>query len=385
MRGKTQKYTSKEVRDKLLIYGYALLSNYVNYKTQIIIKDNEGYLYNTRFGNIINGHSPFKFNVDNKYTIRNLEMFIRKNYVGYILLNYIYYGKDIKLDLIDNQGYMYQICISSLQSRHELQKFHPQNKYSINNIKLWLKYNNKEYIILSTKYLGLKNKLLWKCLSEKCGEEFLMPFSDIAFNNCNCSYCSGHSAGLSNCLALKDQKLAKTWHPYKNDISPYEITLGSSSYQIWWMCPECGYEWQSTVINRRKIKQCPNCSKSHGETKIYNYLVENNINFSQEFSLDDLLSNKGYKLRFDFAIFYDIEKTILLTLIEYDGEGHFSDNPFGKKSYDQIIEHDRLKNKYCEKHNISLIRIPYWDFENIEQILDKNKIIVNRKAVVKLY
>ena len=33
--------------------------------------------------------------------------------------------------------------------------------------------------------------------------------------------------------------------------------------------------------------------------------------------------------------------------------------------------HDKLKNKYCKKNNIPLIRIPYWQFDKIEQILDK--------------
>ena len=28
-------------------------------------------------------------------------------------------------------------------------------------------------------------------------------------------------------------------------------------------------------------------------------------------------------------------------------------------------------NEYCEKNKIKLIRIPYWDFNNIEEILTK--------------
>ena len=31
--------------------------------------------------------------------------------------------------------------------------------------------------------------------------------------------------------------------------------------------------------------------------------------------------------------------------------------------------HDRIKNDYCFDNNIPLLRIPYWDFENIEEIL----------------
>ena len=32
---------------------------------------------------------------------------------------------------------------------------------------------------------------------------------------------------------------------------------------------------------------------------------------------------------------------------------------------------DTIKTKYCEDNNIKLIRIPYWEFDNIENILIK--------------
>ena len=32
---------------------------------------------------------------------------------------------------------------------------------------------------------------------------------------------------------------------------------------------------------------------------------------------------------------------------------------------------DRIKTKYCKKHKIKLIRIPYWDFDRIESILEE--------------
>ena len=30
---------------------------------------------------------------------------------------------------------------------------------------------------------------------------------------------------------------------------------------------------------------------------------------------------------------------------------------------------DKIKDKYCVDNNIKLLRIPYWEFENIENIL----------------
>ena len=38
-------------------------------------------------------------------------------------------------------------------------------------------------------------------------------------------------------------------------------------------------------------------------------------------------------------------------------------------SFETSLIRDELKNKYAISNNIDLIRIPYWDFNNIESIL----------------
>lgn len=32
-----------------------------------------------------------------------------------------------------------------------------------------------------------------------------------------------------------------------------------------------------------------------------------------------------------------------------------------KKSFDATVKHDKIKNDYCKKYNIPLLRIPYWE------------------------
>lgn len=41
------------------------------------------------------------------------------------------------------------------------------------------------------------------------------------------------------------------------------------------------------------------------------------------------------------------------------------------KEFEKTQKHDEIKTQYCIDHNIHLIRIPYWDFDNIEEILKK--------------
>jgi len=55
-------------------------------------------------------------------------------------------------------------------------------------------------------------------------------------------------------------------------------------------------------------------------------------------------------------------------LIEYDGGFHFTKTTI--VDFDKVKKHDSIKNLYCAKNNIRLLRIPYWEFLNIENILN---------------
>jgi very-short-patch-repair endonuclease len=69
-------------------------------------------------------------------------------------------------------------------------------------------------------------------------------------------------------------------------------------------------------------------------------------------------------------------------LIEYDGIQHFEDKGFTHSSLEEIQFHDNLKNNYCNTHGIKMIRIPYWEIENINSILNKNILINLHEDIV---
>lgn len=106
---------------------------------------------------------------------------------------------------------------------------------------------------------------------------------------------------------------------------------------------------------------CPICSLSKGELRIQNYLKSKNINFEPQFRFEKC-KNKN-TLPFDFYI-----KELNLC-IEYDGELHYMDK-FGTLEQQKI--NDEIKNNFCVEENIKLIRIPYTDFDKIEDILSEN-------------
>ncbi len=105
---------------------------------------------------------------------------------------------------------------------------------------------------------------------------------------------------------------------------------------------------------------------SRGEIKIADILEAAELNFQEEYSFPDLVSNHGRPLRFDFAVFDDNGE--LDFLIEFQGIQHYSPkSKFGGISGLRVQQfNDMQKREYCKKHNITLIAIPYWDESRVD-------------------
>ncbi len=100
---------------------------------------------------------------------------------------------------------------------------------------------------------------------------------------------------------------------------------------------------------------------SRGQIKIEQILKQSGLEFAEEYSFPDLVSNTGRPLRFDFAVFDDEHNIDFL--IEFQGIQHYeAKSVFGgysglrKQQY-----YDMKKRQYCTNHKITLVIIPYWD------------------------
>jgi hypothetical protein len=132
-------------------------------------------------------------------------------------------------------------------------------------------------------------------------------------------------------------------------------------------CNKCGNDWMDIALYVAK-RGCPICHGTSMELKIGEILQTYNIEYIPQFSFQDCKDQRP--LPFDF---YLPSQNIL---IEYDGEQHFRPVNFGGIPDERAIKnltttqyHDKIKTSYCKEHNIPLIRIPYWDKNNIEEIL----------------
>lgn len=138
---------------------------------------------------------------------------------------------------------------------------------------------------------------------------------------------------------------------------------------------KCNYEYEVTpskFINAGR--RCPRCRESKGEKAISQFLDKLHVNYQPQFSFEDCRNKEP--LPFDFAIFDNDDN--IMCLIEYQGEHHYEivEHFGGKEKFQIQQKRDEIKRQYCRLNNIKLVEIPYWEFDNIEKILNKELHIV---------
>ena len=116
--------------------------------------------------------------------------------------------------------------------------------------------------------VGSQEVVWWKC--KDCGHEWRTSISHMTRKGrYGCPLCSRFLRGRKftkemaskiGSLAKTMPELAKEWHPTKNgNLTPNDITAGRFK-PVWWLCPKCGHEWQSSPNSRKKGIGCPCCS-----------------------------------------------------------------------------------------------------------------------------
>lgn len=239
---------------------------------------------------------------------------------------------------------------------------------TLEKIKTRLKDINPNIEILSSEYKNAKSKLECKCLKCEEHKNFLANWDSLSQGK-GCPACGGRQKLTLN--EIKNQ--LKTINP-NVEITSKTYTNSNSKLKCKCLISEKHPIFMATWDSLRAGHGCPTCNSSKGEAKIRRWLDSYSFNYIQEYSFDNCRGKRGGLLRFDFYL-SDIN-----TCIEYDGEGHY--NPFRysrnkdkmRNKLKETRHNDSTKDEYCKDNNIQLLRIPYWEFDNIKQILE-NKII----------
>lgn len=183
---------------------------------------------------------------------------------------------------------------------------------------------------------------------------------------CGCPKCAFEKNGL-RCRLTQEEfiKRAKEIHGdnYNYDKTKYEtydkkVTITCKIHGDFLQSPSCHLNGNG----------CPKCHRSKGENKISSFLGKFNI----EFEIQKKINNYNiFGGRIYFLVDFYLPK--YNTIIEYNGEQHYKPVGYfgGEKNYEIQQQRDMSLQKYCYDNKIKLIEIPYWDFDNIEEILIK--------------
>lgn len=221
-----------------------------------------------------------------------------------------------------------------------------------------------EYLLFGD-YTGTNNNMRFQHNTSECNFKFYMTPHNFIQCGQRCPSCGEKS---------RREKTTKTQEQYEEEVFDRfgnEFTvLGkyiNSKEKIRIKHNDCGHSFNITASKMfYNISPCPYCDRpTRGEQRIINYLdcfMKNQYIYQQYYN--NLVGINGGQLSYDFYLpTYNL-------LIEYQGEFH--DGTADKQTPEEFEiqkEHDRRKREYAKTHNIDLLEIWYWDFDNIENIL----------------
>ena len=218
-----------------------------------------------------------------------------------------------------------------------------------------------EYIVLNAnEYKNNSTKL--KFIHVNCGTEFLLRPISLFVNTVSCPKCARDNRESKMRTTDEFKELLQKAKGESYILADDAEYLGANK-NIKVKHTTCGYVWEARANHLLQGSGCPKCRESKGESQVASILKHHNIKFLREYTFNDCKSTRP--LPFDFAVESDNH---ICGLIEYDGEQHT--RPIecfgGEQKFKSTVRNDNIKNSYCIKNEIPLLRVPHTI--NVEQV-----------------
>ena len=213
-------------------------------------------------------------------------------------------------------------------------------------------------------YITAHEKISCECLI--CNNIWSATPANLLKNK-GCPICSLKKQGINRRTTDNEFKnRISNIHPniiindtYNTELEPISVT-----------CNKCSHTWKAIPKNLLQGIGCPKCSISKGEKKIEAFLKSKGFEYITQKTFKDLFGLGNGSLSYDFYV------PNVNALIEFQGLQHYSAIEYfgGEKSFIKQKEHDQRKSDYAVNNGFNLIIIPYWDYDNIEEILNQKLI-----------
>ena len=233
---------------------------------------------------------------------------------------------------------------------------------------------NKDVELISG-YLGNEKPIRCKC--RKCSNEWTTLPKVLITNGSGCPICGKEKA-------IKGETKSQEQFVFElKNVNPDIIVLGdyvNTHTKIKCKCNICGTIWYGYPANLLNSSAgCLGCNISNGEKKMLDTLLELNINYISQYTINGCAFTK--KLRFDA---FDVNNNIAF---EFNGEQHYRPVDFAGRGKEWALEEynitkqrDKIKYDFCILNGIKLVVIPYWEKENMKDFIIKKLKELNKKT-----
>ena len=348
------KHTYEYVKDYIEKEGYKLISTeYINNLQKLKIICPEGHECELSFGKFVNGRRCKHCSKIEKKKKLSLNInLVKEGFYkeGYELLEKEYISAITPMKYKCPNGHIHEMCWNSFQQGHRCPECKGTLKYTYEEVKSF--FEKYGFILLTKQYERARQQLEYICPQ---GHKHYTTWTWFKKNH-YCTICENKMKNIEIVKELMEQEDYKVLsNIYKNNRTKLEVK-----------CPK-GHIYKTTWHDFSGGCRCPICGNNYkGEIKIKEVLEDKNIDFIPQYRFNDCRDIQP--LPFDFYI------PSLNICVEYDGEGHyepidFKGNGKAQEEFEIRVKHDQIKDKYCLDNNIKLIRVPYWEFDNIENIL----------------
>lgn len=296
---------------------------------------------------------------------------------GYKYLGYLdeYVNSNSKVVCMDTEGYLYNAKPSVIKrgESHPC-KVDPSNPYSIYNINLYLKRNNKGFIVIDYEYVHSSRKLKCLCTENTTHGIFYKNWGQISSKGV-CPKCRDFNRAnkippIDESVFYLRNDLVK-YFKSPNDSKLYKL---KSNKEVGLICPECKFEKIMRVYKlTSRGFSCNRCSDgvSMPEKIMINILSESAINFETQ-------------KRFKWAKnkYYDFYIEEYNMIIETHGVQHYSRKIHPKaRSVEEEILNDVDKRNLAKNNGIEHyieINCSELNFDNFANIyLEKIRTILD--------
>lgn len=345
------KLTYEQVKEYIESFGYTLISKeYINSSTKIEVMCPKGHLYEVRFNDFKSGYRckicSMK-GINKKYNYEYVKKYFEN--FNYKLITSEYNSCDEYLDVQCPNGHDYKTTFSNFKSGYRCKECAGVLKLSYSAVVKSI--NNAGYKLLTPKR---EFKNVNTHVKIQCNNGHIYSTKLAVFNRgYRCPYCSKKKVDIDMAREyIEGNGYELLSENYIDNRQKLDIKCNN------------GHVFQMSYNKFKDSNcRCTICTSSSGEQTIFKILKDNNIDFVHQHRFDDCKYDKH--LPFDFYI------PSINLCIEYDGIQHFEAVDFfgGEEDLEKTKLYDSIKNKFCHDKGIRLIRIPYYEFKNLENII----------------